>query len=108
MTALSLYDKPSPDFAAKVARSIGVLREAAARHPKLTQASSLGAEDMVVTHLLHLADIDASVFVLETGKLHAETLALIPRIEPPSGIRVQVFRPKQDSVIQPVRNNGEA
>ena len=54
MTALALYDKPSPDFAAKVARSLGLLRETAARHPKLTQASSLGAEDMVVTHLFQI------------------------------------------------------
>ena len=107
MNALSLYDKPSPDFAAKVARSIGLLRETAASHPKLTQASSLGAEDMVVTHLLHLADVDASVFVLETGKLHAETLALIPRIERRYGTSVQVFRPRQESVIQFVRKNGE-
>ncbi|MDP2072966.1 phosphoadenylyl-sulfate reductase [Hydrogenophaga sp.] len=107
MTALALYDKPSPDFAAKVARSIGVLRETTAHHPKLTQASSLGAEDMVVTHLLHLANINASVFVLETGKLHAETLALIPRIERRYGISVQVFRPKQESVIHFVRKNGE-
>ena len=107
MNALALYDKPSPDFAAKLARSIGVLREAAASHSALTQASSLGAEDMVVTHLLHLADIKASVFVLETGKLHAQTLALIPKIEQRYGISVQVFRPEQASVIQFVRKNGE-
>ena len=107
MNALSLYDKPSPDFAAKVSRAIALLRETAASHPKLTQASSLGAEDMVVTHLLHLADIDASVFVLETGKLHPETLALIPRIERRYGISVQVFRPRQESVVSFVRKNGE-
>ncbi|RZI99125.1 MAG: hypothetical protein EOP39_25405, partial [Rubrivivax sp.] len=107
MNALSLYDKPSADFAAKVSRAIALLRETASSHPKLTQASSLGAEDMVITHLLHLADIKASVFVLETGKLHSETLALIPRIERRYGISVQVFRPRQESVISFVRKNGE-
>ncbi|WP_137918030.1 phosphoadenylyl-sulfate reductase [Hydrogenophaga sp. 2FB] len=107
MTAIALYNRPSADFAAKVERSIELLRETAASHPKLTQASSLGAEDMVVTHLMHLARIDASVFVLETGKLHTETLALIPKIEQRYGISVQVFRPKQESVIQFVRKNGE-
>lgn len=107
MTAIALYNRPSPDFAAKVERSIALLRETAANHPKLTQASSLGAEDMVVTHLMHLAGIEASVFVLETGKLHAETLALIPKIEQRYGISVQVFRPRQESVIHFVRKNGE-
>ncbi len=107
MKALDLYNKPSSDFAAKVERSIALLRETSANHPRLTQASSLGAEDMVVTHLMHLAGIDASVFVLETGKLHAETLAMIPKIEQRYGISVQVFRPKQESVIHFVRKNGE-
>jgi phosphoadenosine phosphosulfate reductase len=107
MTAIALYNRPSPDFAAKVARSIALLRETATSHPRLTQASSLGAEDMVVTHLMHLAGIEASVFVLETGKLHAETLALIPKIEQRYGLSVQVFRPKQESVIHFVRKNGE-
>lgn len=107
MTAIALYNRPSPDFAAKVERSIALLRETAANHPRLTQASSLGAEDMVVTHLMHLAGIEASVFVLETGKLHAETLALIPKIEQRYGLSVQVFRPRQESVIHFVRKNGE-
>ncbi|MDP3813016.1 MAG: phosphoadenylyl-sulfate reductase [Hydrogenophaga sp.] len=107
MKALDLYNKPSSDFAAKVERSIELLRETAVSHPRLTQASSLGAEDMVVTHLMKLAGIDASVFVLETGKLHAETLAVIPKIEQRYGISVQVFRPKQESVIHFVRKNGE-
>ena len=107
MKALDLYNTPSRDFAAKVERSIALLREVAATHPALTQASSLGAEDMVVTHLMRLAGIDASVFVLETGKLHAETLALIPKIEQRYQLSVRVFRPRQESVIQFVRNNGE-
>ena len=107
MTAIALYNRPSADFGAKVERSIALLRETATSHPQLTQASSLGAEDMVVTHLMHLAGIKASVFVLETGKLHAETLALIPKIEQRYGMSVQVFRPRQESVIQFVRKNGE-
>lgn len=107
MKALDLYNKPFSDFAAKVERSIALLREVAATHTALTQASSLGAEDMVVTHLMKLAGIEASVFVLETGKLHAETLALIPKIEQRYQLSVRVFRPKQESVIHFVRKNGE-
>ncbi|MFP8834062.1 phosphoadenylyl-sulfate reductase [Hydrogenophaga sp. XSHU_21] len=107
MSAIDLYNRPSADFAAKVERAIALLREQAALHPRLTQASSLGAEDMVVTHLLHLAGVDASVFVLDTGKLHPETLAVIPQIEQRYATSVRVFRPRQEAVVHFVRKNGE-
>ncbi len=107
MSAIDLYNRPSADFAAKVERAIALLREQAALHPRLTQASSLGAEDMVVTHLLHLAGVDASVFVLDTGKLHPETLAVIPQIEQRYATSVRVFRPRQDAVVHFLRKNGE-
>ncbi|MBL0919358.1 MAG: phosphoadenylyl-sulfate reductase [Hydrogenophaga sp.] len=107
MSAIDLYNRPSADFDAKVARAIALLREQAVLHPRLTQASSLGVEDVVVTHLIHLAGIEASVFVLDTGKLHAETLALIPQIEQRYAISVRVFRPRQESVIHFVRKHGE-
>jgi len=107
MSAIELYDRPSADFAAKVDRAIALLREQAAAHPRLTQASSLGVEDMVVTHLIHLAGIEASIFVLETGKLHAETLAVIPKIEQRYSTSVRVFRPKHEAVVHFVRHNGD-
>ena len=59
MSALDLYNRPSPDFEAKVAHSIALLQRIAASHQTLTQASSLGVEDTVVTHLIHLAGIEA-------------------------------------------------
>ena len=43
----------------------------------LKQASSLGAEDMVITHLITRLELDIPVFVLETGMLHPETLDLL-------------------------------
>ena len=52
MTAISLYAKPSADFDAKVEESVALLRRAAAEFSPITQASSLGVEDMVVTDLL--------------------------------------------------------
>ena len=76
-SALALYDHPSPDFAAKLTRSIRLLRALAAQHPRLVQGSSLGVEDMVVTELIQQAGVPVSVFIfryvilgqdLETGK----------------------------------------
>ncbi|WP_372660196.1 phosphoadenylyl-sulfate reductase [Hydrogenophaga sp.] len=107
MSATELYNRPSADFDAKVARSIALLKEVAASHSKLTQASSLGVEDMVVTHLIHLAQIASGIFVLDTGKLHPETLAMVEKIEKRYTRSVEVYRPKNESVIKFVRQNGE-
>ena len=106
MSAISLYAKPSPDFAQKLAHSLALLKSAAATYSPLTQASSLGAEDMVVTHLLHEAGIDASIFVLDTGMLHAETVALIGRIEERYPVKVDVYRPDATAAADFVQVNG--
>jgi len=106
MGAISLYAKASPDFAQKPVRSIALLQSAAASYSPLTQASSLGAEDMVVTHLLQKASISSSVFVLDTGMLHAETLALVGRIEERYTRRVDIYQPDLDTASGFVENHG--
>jgi 3'-phosphoadenosine 5'-phosphosulfate sulfotransferase (PAPS reductase)/FAD synthetase len=60
--------------------TVALLREAAQLGPA-TQASSLGAEDMVITHLINAHALPISIFVLETGALHAETLALLEQLQ---------------------------
>ncbi|WP_439113278.1 phosphoadenylyl-sulfate reductase [Hydrogenophaga sp.] len=107
MSAIDLYNAPSPTFADKVAHSVALLQRAAGEYPTLTQASSLGAEDMVVTHLIHLAGIQSGIFVLDTGKLHAETLALVGQIEARYTRSVEVYRPKNETVVKFVRQHGE-
>ncbi len=107
MSAIDLYNRPSPDHAAKVAHSVALLRRVGAQHKTLTQASSLGAEDMAVTHLIHLAGIDAGIFVLDTGKLHTETLALIAQIERRYQRSVEIHRPKSEAVVKFVQQHGE-
>ncbi|MGA8785068.1 MAG: phosphoadenylyl-sulfate reductase [Polaromonas sp.] len=106
MSAISLYAKPSLDFAQKLAHSLALLKSAAAAYSPLTQASSLGAEDMVVTHLIHEAGIDADIFVLDTGMLHAETVALIARIEERYAVKVEVYRPDAAVASAFVQTNG--
>jgi len=96
MGAISLYAKASGDFAQKLAASKQLLQTAGASHSPLTQASSLGAEDMVVTHLIAETGIDASVFVLDTGMLHPQTLALVGKIEARYGRTVDLYQPDAD------------
>ena len=107
MSAITLYNRPSATYDAKVAASIALLQQVAAQHKGLTQASSLGAEDMVVTHLIHLAGVESGVFVLDTGKLHAETLALIAKIERRYNRSVEVYRFKAEATIKFVKQHGE-
>lgn len=106
MSAISLYAKPSANFAQKLDASKALLQSAAAQYAPLTQASSLGAEDMVVTHLMQEAGIDASIFVLDTGMLHAETVGLIARIEERYPVKVDIYRPDAAAATAFVQANG--
>ena len=99
--------KASPDFAVKLAETQVLLRRAAAEFAPVTQASSLGAEDVVITHLINRLQLDIPVFVLETGALHTETLALLERTQAHSRAPIHVFRPVQASVIAFVRDQGQ-
>jgi phosphoadenosine phosphosulfate reductase len=109
-SAIALYDHPSADFDLKVKHALALLHQVASEHRahgELTQASSLGAEDIVVTHLIHLAGIACGIFVLDTGKLHTETLDLIGRIERRYARSVQVYRPQAEATLRFVRHHGE-
>lgn len=106
-SALTRNADASPEFAHKLAQARDALRQAAAEFSPVTQASSLGAEDVVITHLINALKLDIPIFVLETGALHAETLALLERTQAHSRAPVRVFRPDQTAVIAFVRNEGQ-
>jgi phosphoadenosine phosphosulfate reductase len=87
--ATELLAKPSANFAEKLAATQALLKQAAAQWQPLKQASSLGAEDVVITHLINQLSLDIPVFVLETGALHHETLALLERLQANSRADIQ-------------------
>jgi phosphoadenosine phosphosulfate reductase len=105
--ATELHAKASPDFAAKLLETQALLQRAAAEFSPVTQASSLGAEDVVITHLINHMQLNLPVFVLDTGALHTETLALLERTQAHSQAPIQVFRPVQSSVMAFVRERGQ-
>jgi len=108
MTAIALYDRVTNGFDDRVAHAVAVLRDAARDHAgHIVQATSLGAEDMVVTDLIARHGLGIALGTLETGKLHAQTVALIPRIEERYGLAVEVYRPQADAVIHFVQSHGE-
>lgn len=107
MGAVDLYARPSKDFEAKLAETRALLQRAAAEFAPLTQASSLGAEDVVITHLINSLELDIPVFVLETGMLHKETLELLERTQATSRAPVNVYRPVEEHVIHFVEREGK-
>ena len=99
--------QPSAAYTAHVAEAENLLRQAAAAYRPLKQASSLGAEDVVITHLINQLQLDVPVFVLDTGALHNETLALLERTQAHSRAPVEVYRPQHAQVIHFVRTEGQ-
>lgn len=69
-------------------------------------ASSLSAEDMVLTDAIGRLRLPIEVFVLDTGRLHADTLELIPTINERYEIEVKVYQPKAEAVAQYVERYG--
>ncbi len=107
MSAVSLYARATPGHDERVAHAVAVLREAAAAHPgRIVQATSLGAEDMVVTDLIARHDLPIALGTLETGMLHAQTVALIGRIEQRYAVPVEVYRPVEEVAVRFVRQHG--
>ena len=106
--AITLYAHETPGFDARVASALALLRRAAAEHAGgVVQATSLGAEDMVITDLIARHGIGIAIGTLQTGMLHAQTSALIPRIEVRYAVEVEVYEPVLESVVHFVGRHGE-
>jgi phosphoadenosine phosphosulfate reductase len=105
--ATTLHAKPSANFAEKLAATQAQLKAASTELRPLKQASSLGAEDVVITHIINSLELDIPVFVLETGALHSDTLALLERLQAHSRAPIQVYKPQHEAVIAFVKNPGQ-
>jgi phosphoadenosine phosphosulfate reductase len=82
------------------------LRSIAVAHAPAVLASSLGAEDMVLTDAILRHDFDVGIFTLDTGRLHPETLGLVDAIERRYGYRLEVHRPLPETVAEYALRNG--
>ncbi len=108
MSAISLYARATEGFDSRAANALALLTEAAAAHKGgIVQATSLGAEDMVITDLIARQKLPIAIGTLETGMLHAETVSLVLSIESRYGVEVEVYEPRNESVIQFVGTHGD-
>ena len=107
--ALALWDKPSAQYAQKLAATQAYLRQITAEYQPMTLACSLGAEDMVLLHLLHSLQLPCEVFVLQTGKLNPETLELLALVQQKYGAEraIRIYEPDAQVAAQFVADNGE-
>jgi phosphoadenosine phosphosulfate reductase len=113
-SAMARNAEASGEYIIKLAEAQAVLAQAAVQYAgddgrpaKVTQASSLGAEDVVISHLINSQKLDIGIFVLETGRLHQETLDLLERFKASSRAAVTVYTPVNESVVQFVDREGK-
>ena len=90
----------------RVAAVRKLLGEALARYPRLTYASSLGLEAVVLTDLIaaHAPAID--IFTIDTGRLHEETYALLAALQRRYRNRIRVVYPDATALERLVSRQG--
>jgi phosphoadenosine phosphosulfate reductase len=91
---------------ALVAATLATLRRVARDYSPAVFASSLAAEDMVLTDLILRNGLEIGIFSLDTGRLHAPTLDLLERIKAHYGYEIAVFRPQAALVDDYVARHG--
>ncbi|MDO8035714.1 phosphoadenylyl-sulfate reductase [Janthinobacterium sp. SUN128] len=69
-------------------------------------ASSLAAEDMVLTDMILKAKLPIGIFSLETGRLHQETLAVLDKVKTRYDHDITLYRPQPEAVAAYVKQNG--
>ncbi|MBG91006.1 MAG: phosphoadenylyl-sulfate reductase [Actinobacteria bacterium] len=73
---------------------------------KIKLASSLGAEDQVLTHMLAQLGGDVQIFVLDTGRLHPETYTVLDESAKKYQLKYEIICPDRDKVEAMVQSKG--
>ena len=94
------------DIAPLVAATQATLARIAAEFSPAVFASSLAAEDMVLTDLILKAKLPIGIFTLETGRLHPETLAVLDQVKATYGVDIALYKPEPAAVDAYVAANG--
>ena len=90
-------DAPPEEILAAVARRFA---------GRVAFASSLGAEDQVLTHMIATAALDIPIFTLDTGRLFPETYDLLDRTAKHYGLCIKTYFPAAAEVEKMVDRDG--
>lgn len=85
-------------IATQTAAALNLLRSAVSDYAPVVFANSLGAEDMVLTDLIWREQLPIEIFSLDTGRLPAETYALVATVEEHYGQRINLIFPRSEDV----------
>ena len=96
----------NPDFSNLLEATRKTLQLIASQYPSAVFASSLAAEDMVITDLILKEKLPIGIFSLETGRMHAETLDMIARVKATYDYDITLYRPDPQAVQAYVSQNG--
>ena len=94
------------ELAQRVQDTRAILERIVAEFTPAVFASSLAAEDMVLTDLILKNKLPIGIFSLETGRLHKETLAVLEQVKAHYGYDIALFRPQTEAVDAYVAANG--
>ncbi|MGH6886930.1 MAG: phosphoadenylyl-sulfate reductase [Geminicoccales bacterium] len=83
-----------------------LLGRAASAYAPAALSSSLGAEDMVLTDMVAREGLPIEIFTLDTGRLHAETLELMARVQGHYGIALRVMHPDASALADYLMRHG--
>jgi phosphoadenosine phosphosulfate reductase len=105
--AITQHARWTPGHEDRVEEALQTLRCAAADHPaSIVLATSLGAEDQVLTDLIARHQLPVAIATLLTGQLHDETLDLLGRTEQRYGLSIETFAPAHAAVVDFIGQNG--
>jgi len=93
-------------LADKVQAATALLSDIARSYAPAALASSLGAEDMVLTDLIAKQALKIEIFTLDTGRLHAQTYRLLQKITEHYGLRLRVLYPDGAALERLVAERG--
>lgn len=97
---------PRPELTSLVNATKATLARIATDFSPAALASSLAAEDMVLTDLILRNALPIAIFTLDTGRLHAETLEMLGRIKDSYGYEITTWKPQQAAVQEYVERHG--
>ncbi len=73
---------------------------------KIALASSMGAEDQVLTHMLAKIDPSVNIFTLDTGRMFPETYDLIEKTNARYKLNINIYFPEREQVEEMVNEKG--
>jgi phosphoadenosine phosphosulfate reductase len=98
--------QPNTDIEGKLAELEGLLRSIADEFKTVRLASSLAAEDNVLFDAISRLGLPITAFSLDTLRLNAETLAVVPALAARYGKTVELIQPQPEAVERFVAAHG--